>query len=508
MSLTTGKSTNEAVHPRHHRRRLGVPAVTFMIIAASAPLTVLAGGVTTTFAVTGVTGVPLSFLLLGGTLAVFAVGYAAMSRYVVNAGAFYSYVAQGISRPVGVGVSMVALMAYNLMQVGIYGLFGFTVSSLINERYGIALPWWIPVLVFIAVVALLGVNRVDLSAKVLGVLVGLEFLAVIVYDVVSFAVAPEGVSGAPLSPESLLVPGVGAVLSFGIAAFMGFESAAIYGEESKDPKHTVARATYTAVAIIALFYAVSSWAMAVGTGPSAVVDASAKQGPDLMFGFLGDHASVLLADLARLLFVTSLFAALVSFHNAAARYFFSLGREQVLPRKLGAVRLHSGAPYAGSLAQTAIAGVVTVAFAVAGTGSPLGDLYPVLTMFTWLTNGGAMGLVLLMTVVSLAVIGFFRKNRHGTGIWTRLVAPGLGFLLLAAIFILIVINFNVLLGQEETNALTFILPAVIIVPGLVGVAWAFRLRRSRPAVYRRIGHGEEGPTAIHLGDEEDGSTQA
>jgi amino acid transporter len=243
MSLTTGKETAEAAHPHHHRRRLGVPAVTFMIIAASAPLTVLAGGVTTTFAVTGVTGVPLSFLLLGATLAVFSVGYAAMSRYVVNAGAFYSYVAQGLSRPVGVGVSMVALMAYNLMQVGIYGLFGFTVSSLINERFGVTVPWWVPVLVCIAVVALLGVNRVDLSAKVLGVLVGLEFLVVIVYDVVSFAAAPEGVSGAPLSPESLFVPGVGAVLSFGIAAFMRFDSAAIYGEERKEHKHTVARAS-------------------------------------------------------------------------------------------------------------------------------------------------------------------------------------------------------------------------------------------------------------------------
>lgn len=222
-----------------------------------------------------------------------------------------------------------------------------------------------------------------------------------------------------------------------------------------------------------------------------------------MFGFLSDHSGVLLADLTRLLFVTSLFAALVSFHNAAARYFFSLGREQVLPRMLGAVRRHSGAPYAGSLAQTAIAVVVTVAFAIAGTGSPLGDLYPVLTMFTWLTNDGAMGLVLLMTVVSLAVIGFFRKTKHDAGIWTRLIAPSLGFLLLAAIFVLIVANFNVLLGQNETNALTFILPATIVVPGFVGVAWAFRLRRSRPAVYRRIGHGEEGASAVHLGDEED-----
>ncbi|MEV7604804.1 APC family permease [Paenarthrobacter sp. NPDC089322] len=474
------------------KRRLGVPAVTFMIIAASAPLTVLAGGVTTTFAVTGVTGVPLSFLILGGILGLFAVGYAAMSRYVTNAGAFYAYIAQGISRPAGVGASLVALMAYNLMQVGIYGLFGFTVSSLLSARLGISVPWWIPVLVCIAIVGWLGVNRVDLSAKVLGVLVALEFLVVIVYDAISLAVAPEGVSAASLSPESLFVPGIGAVLSFGIAAFMGFESAAIYGEESKDPKRTVARATFAAVAIIALFYAVSAWAMTVGAGPSAVIDTATANGPDMIFAFLGANGGVLLSDIAQLLFVTSLFAALVSFHNAVARYFFSLGRERVLPPFFAGVRKHSRAPFAGSLAQTVIAVVVTVAFAAAGTGSEFGELYPVLTMFTWLTNSGAMGLVLLMTVVSLAVIGYFRRKPHGASLWVRLVAPGLGFALLAVVFVLILANFNVLLGQTDSTPATFVLPMVVLLPGVVGVAWGLRLRRSQPELYARIGHGAEG----------------
>lgn len=489
-------SKGPAVTTPLSRRRLGVPSVTFMIIAASAPLTVLAGGVTTTFAVTGVTGVPLSYLLLGLVLALFAVGYAAMSRYVTNAGAFYAYIAQGISRPVGIGASLVALMSYNLMQVGIYGLFGFTVSSLLSARLGVSVPWWIPVLVCIAIVAVLGVNRVDLSAKVLGLLVGLEFLVVIVYDVLSFAVAPQGFSVEALSPASLFVPGIGAVLSFGIAAFMGFESAAIYGEESKDPKHTVSRATFLAVGVISLFYAASSWAMTIGTGPGAVVETSTTEGPALLFNFLGAHGGVVLSDIAQLLFVTSLFAALVSFHNAVARYFFSLGREQVIPPFLAAVRRHSGAPFAGSLAQTAIAVVVTVAFAVAGSGSELGELYPVLTMFTWLTNDGAMGLVLLMAIVSLSVIGFFRRQRHGVGLWARLIAPVLGFVLLGIVFVLILQNFNVLLGQSESTAASFILPALIVLPGLAGVVWGLYLRKARPEVYRKVGHGEEGP--IHL----------
>ena len=72
--------TATAVDPGLSRRTLGVPAITLMIIAASAPLTVVAGGVTTSFAVTGSLGVPLGFLLIAVILTLFAVGYTAMSR--------------------------------------------------------------------------------------------------------------------------------------------------------------------------------------------------------------------------------------------------------------------------------------------------------------------------------------------------------------------------------------------------------------------------------------------
>src|SRR5437868_1562818 len=79
------------VAPGLSQRRLGAGSLIFFTVAASAPMTVLAGGVVATFAVTGNVGVPLSFPVLGIALALFAVGYAAMTRYVDNAGAFYAY---------------------------------------------------------------------------------------------------------------------------------------------------------------------------------------------------------------------------------------------------------------------------------------------------------------------------------------------------------------------------------------------------------------------------------
>ncbi|MFC6354714.1 APC family permease [Luethyella okanaganae] len=478
------------------RRRLGVLAVAFLIVAASAPLTVVAGGVTSTFSVTHVAGVPVSFLLLAAVLAIFAVGYAAMSRFIRNAGAFYSYVAQGIGRPAGVGASVVALVAYNMMQIGIYGMFGFQVSMLIVEKTGADIAWWAPVLVCIAIVGWMGVNRVDLSAKVLGVLVALEFVVVIAFDIVAFAVPASGLSTAPLDLSGLFVPGVGAVFAFGVAAFMGFESAAIYGEESKDPQRTIPRATFLAVAVIGVFYAVSSWALALAIGVGKVVDpagiAPEEAGPPLFFGFVAANMGTIWVDLMSLLFITSIFAALVSFHNAVARYVFSLAREGVLPDRLAAVRHRTGAPWAGSITQSIFAAAVVIAFAIGEAGwNPDSGPYPVLTLFTWLTNSGALGLVLLMAIVSVAVIGYFRRDDRGVGIGSRLLAPIVAAVALAAVFVTILANFDVLLGQAESTMTTFLLPALVIVPGVIGVLWAYRLRSTKPNVYRQIGHGAD-----------------
>ncbi|WP_331711947.1 APC family permease [Arthrobacter sp. B6] len=475
--------------PTLDRQTIGVPGLIFMIVAASAPLTVIAGGVPSNFAVTGNVGVPLSFLLLGGVLALFTVGYAAMSAHIRNAGAFYAYIAQGLGRAVGVGASWIALVSYNAMQVGIYGLFGFATASFVASKTGVDLPWWAAALIGFLIVGWLGINKVDLSVKVIAVLVGLEFLAVVIFDALAFSVAPVGVTGAGLDPSNLLVPGLGAVLAFSIAAFMGFESAAIYSEEVKDPKRAIGRATYVAVGLVASFYAVSSWAMTVATGPTQIVASAQEAGPDLIFIFLAEHAGPVITDITQLLFITSLLAALIAFHNAVARYSFSLGRESVLPQWLAGVNPRTHAPVAGSLAQSVFALVVLVCFALAGSGSDLGPLFPVLTLFTWLTNAGAVGLVLLLVMTSVAVIGYFRRHVRQHTAWTRAVAPALSAVLLGAVFAVILANFDVLIGAEGDSALSWILPALILMPGLAGLGWGLYLKARRPGLYSGIGFG-------------------
>jgi amino acid transporter len=111
------------------RDRLGIPAVLYFILSAMAPMTVAAGVVTTLYAVTGLSAIGAAFVAVALVLAVFAVGYVAMARHITNAGALYAYISRGLGRPAGVGAALVAALAYNLLQVGLYGMFGPTLAG-------------------------------------------------------------------------------------------------------------------------------------------------------------------------------------------------------------------------------------------------------------------------------------------------------------------------------------------------------------------------------------------
>src|SRR5215469_10905008 len=88
------------------RDRLGVFAVLFFVLAGVAPLTVAAGVIPTAYATTGLTGIPVAFVVIAVILGIFATGYVAMARHITNAGAFYAFIAQGLGRVAGVAAAL------------------------------------------------------------------------------------------------------------------------------------------------------------------------------------------------------------------------------------------------------------------------------------------------------------------------------------------------------------------------------------------------------------------
>ena len=355
-----------------------MPDLVFFIVAASAPLTAVAGGQAATYLVTGNKGIPFLFIPLAIILGIFAVGYAAMSRHVADAGAFYTYVTRGLGRIPGVGTAFVALVSYNAMQFGIYGLFGVAMGGFMADKLGITLDWYWWCLMAGGIIAMLGVLQIDLNARVLAVLLILEVIVVALFDFAILAdPGPQGLTGAGSSPGAATGSALGAALVFCVASFVGFESAAIYSEEVKDPKRTVARATFIAVgAHRCLLRALELVAGQLGRaghdrGPRTPSSRPASRRPPARAR--PDHGAVRLRrGASRRLLGRLRVAALL--HQPVRRpaelpqrrraLLLRARARGVLPRPSGASTA-PGAPVVGSLVQSSVALIVVGLFAVA-----------------------------------------------------------------------------------------------------------------------------------------------
>ena len=455
---------------------LGVLGVLFFVLSAQAPLTAIAGAVPFAVAIGSGAGAPTAYVAAGVVVLLFSVGFVAMSRHVVDAGAFYAYIGKGLGRPAGSGGAGLALLAYCAVQAAMYGLYGATVSALVEHYSGARVAWWVWVLVTMAIVEILGALGIDMGAKILAVFVLAEFSILVAFALVTFfkGGGPEGLGlTESFSPSAALQGAPGVALMFAVASMFGFESTAIYGEEAREPRKTVPRAAYASVTLIAAFLAFTTWMLVSAHGASQATSDAGKalqsgDATSFVFAPITSLFGGWAGDVLPILLVTSLFAGILAFHNSANRYLFSLGRDGLLPSGLTVVnRRHS--PWGAGAAQTVISVLLVMPFAVLGKD-------PVLTLFSWLSGVSVLGVMLLYFLTSVSVVVFFRRSRADTRPWNTLIAPALGALGIAGAIWIIVDNFTTLIGGDQTTAMWLELTVpVVLVLGVVGA----RLTRTR-----------------------------
>jgi amino acid transporter len=466
------------------KNKLGVIAIVIFVWCAATPITVVAGIVTTGFAQTGMIGMPLAFPLVGAVLMLFAVGFVAMARHIGTVGGLYAYLAQGLSRAVGVGGAWMALAAYNGLQIGLYGTVGAAAAPLLDRALGVTVPWWVTALVCCAFVAWQGVMKVDQNRTVLAVLLLAEVTALTVFSVADLWRPADGhVSTYALSLGNLLTAGIGASLALAFLGFVGFEAAVVFSAEARDPARTIPRAMRWSIGLIAVLYAFSSWAMTVAVGTGNIVVQSREHSVDLIFILAGDRLGHTIADVGQVLFFTSVLAALVAFHCTTARYGYALGLERLLPAWLGRTSRRSSAPYRASIAQSLLAVAVILTYAVLHWD-------PVVNLFYWGGALGAVGVLLLLDLSSFAVIGYFRRHRderRDAGRWRTEVAPLISSGLLIAVTVLVMINVPTLLGVGPEHPMVWIVRLGF--PALLGLGTGYgrHLKARNGDVYSKIG---------------------
>ena len=464
------------------RNAIGTGGIAFLVISAAAPLTVMAGVAPVAIGIGGI-GAPMGYVIAGAVLLVFAISFMAMTKHVKAAGGFYTYISLAMGRTVGLAAAILAIVSYNCLQIGVYGLFAVQTQAMLRTLVGLDVPWPVVALVAIAAVWLLGFRGIDVGAKVLGVLLIAETAILGIMGVAILARGgAAGISFASFSPEHAFTPGVLAILAICFAAFMGFESTVLYRREARNPDKSVPRATYIAVGFMSVFYAFIVWTVIQAFGDGNVVTAAGELADGMFFATINQYVGPWAEVVMYVLIVTSVYASQLAFHNAINRYVYMLAEDGVLPAFLGRTHPRYKSPHRAGQIQTILAAVVIIICAIAGAD-------PYKQLLIWVNTPGIVGIVALQGLVSVAAFIYLR--RHPAAVTNRFLIPVsvASAILLFGVVALIAINIELLTFADPLTNTALLLVAPVVF--LAGLLIARRLRTTRPDVFARIGSFEK-----------------
>jgi len=469
-SLGADDATRSTGPDKGHRLagHLGAGAIIFMIMAAASPLTTVSATVPVAILAGNGPAFPIMYVVSAIVLGFFAVGFTAMAPHVKNAGAFYAYITDGMGRRFGLAAAFLALLTYSAVQVAVHAFMGVVLHDFVLSLGGPSVPWWLFSALSILVVGVLGYRNIEVSGKVLGVVLVCEVLICVAFAI---AVAlrgggPEGLSTAMFRPSQILSGSPALAVMFAVSGFLGFEAAAVYRDEARDPDKTIPRATYGALVVIGGFYALVAWAIISAWGDHGAVDRAQSDSATMLLDaghtFLGSIGH----EIMQYLLIGSVFACVLSFHNVIARYIFRLSNTGAMPAKAGLSHPTHRSPYIASVSQSVSAAVILGICVLCG-------LDPIAQVFTWLVGIATIGVLLLMLATCVAILLFFRTNKADTRRWNTVIAPALGCVGLGIITAITAKNLPLLMGSAT-------LGWVVVVLLILTVGAGFAVASLRP----------------------------
>lgn len=472
------------------KRRLGVPAIVFAVVAWAAPLLVVQG-LMPSMVVYARQSLVLAFFLMTLILLFFGTGYANITKHVDNPGAYYAYVTAGLGRSAGLGGAFIAIFAYAMLMLSTWVSFGTFFRTLVMMFGGPDIAWFVYSLFGALLSGIVAYIRVDFSTSVMMVLLACEAILVAMFIIaVIIKGGPDGgMSITPLTPSGWSSGGSLALgMLYAMLGFIGFESATIYREEAKDPVKTVTISIYTAIIAIGVFYMFAAWAMLTALGDSGVVSLGFDQVTTLFNDICNTYIGPWVPVLTNIFICTSSFACLLAQHNSLSRYLYSLGKDGIIPARFGIAHSKTGSPAFAVIIVTIASFIfIFISMCISGftfAGEEAYDIYIKCNGF------GTLTVIVLMLIVSIAILSFFvKRKRNGDDIgsvFKGIIAPVIALIGLLIMFVLVIMNLGSVTGFSYVASA---IAAIIIIPAvfLWGFGLAERIRKRSPEKYQKIG---------------------
>lgn len=361
---------------------------------------------------------PWAYIIAGAGSLCLASVIVRFARRFAHAGGLYAYTVKGLGPQVGFVGGWLYAVAYAVGISFVLIISSDYLATVLTSNTAIHLSWFTWYVILLAIMLLLALVDIRVSTRVQLVfaVVGVATVLVLCIAILSKGGAA-GVTLQPLNPgDSPSTHGMflGGVLAF--TGFIGFEAAAVLGEEARKPLKVIPRAILGTVIVATVYYVFVTWSMAVGYGVHGVgkwaSDATALT-------TLSDHyVAHWFGTFLDVVVIIDAFVAALAGVQLTARTLFALGRDRGLPSLFAATTPRFKSPYVGILTSIALTLIL---------GGTLGRHYGVFTYFAMMATTGSLGILFVYILVAISGMAFFwrMKNRatHAYNVLLDLVLP-------------------------------------------------------------------------------------
>jgi amino acid transporter len=353
-----------------------------------------------------------------------ALSYSQMSRAFPMAGSVYSYAGRGIAPPVGFLSGWLILLDYVLVPGLLYLIASIAMNSLLP-----GVPVWLWLVAFVALNTLVNYMGIGMTAKVNKVMLVGELIVLALFVLIGIYALSQGAGRGfdftpVFNPDTFSWPLVFGAVSIAVLSFLGFDGISMLAEESKESAHALGKAMVVALLLAGTLFIVQTWLAALLVPNPGQLIAEGDAGGTAFY----DAAEV--AGGAWLSTITALATAIAwGFANslvaqaATSRLLYAMARDRQLPSFLSKVHPKHGVPVNATLLVAAVSLVLGLYMASRDDG---------ITLLSTLVNFGALTAFLVLHV-SVVVHYFVRQGSRDY--WRHLIAPALGFLILAFVVV-------------------------------------------------------------------------
>jgi amino acid transporter len=378
-----------------------------------------------------------------------ALSYSQMSQAFPMAGSVYTYAGRGIAAPVGFLAGWMILLDYVLVPALLYLIAAIAMNSLVS-----AVPVWLWLIAFVVLNTVVNFLGIEMTAKVNKVMLAAELVVLAVFIVIGVVALAQGKGRGfdftPLyNPETFSWSLVFGAVSIAVLSFLGFDGISTLAEENKEAARSIGRSMVAALLLAGVLFIVQTWVAALLVPDPDTLISKGDPGGTAFYDAAAVAGGAWLSKLTALATAIAWgFANALVAQAATSRLLYAMARDRQLPSFLARVHPTKGVPTNATLLVAVVSLVVGLFFYELSDG---------IARLSTLVNFGALTAFLALHV---SVVWHYVGRRGSRRWWPHLVAPAIGFAILA----FVLVNAQV---YAQTLALGWFAVGVVIMVALI-----------------------------------------